>query len=232
MEETKKLIEKANSIGIIASNEKLESFPVSLSLFYSLKKINKNVNLLTEEIPKKFRFLVPSTDFISSSKNFIISVKNPGKSEISEVFYEKKEDCLNFYIKTKRGSLKKNNISFKVLPEKNDLLIFVGVDKISKDNIPEGTSVININNLKESLDNNFTNILEEGSSLSEITSSFFKKSELEIDKKVANCLLSGLIYYYDNFQKTTDSSSAFKLAAELKEKGALHQKIVKYLKFS
>jgi len=212
----KKLIEEANNIGILPSRE--ETIPLSLALLYSLKKSNKNANLLIEEIPDKFRFLVPSMNFISPPKNFVLSIKKPEKTKISKVFYENNKDQIDFYIKTEKGSLKKDCISFKVSPQKNDLLISLGEYKKKKSS--SQPLVLNIDNKKKS---------NSPKSLSEVVIDFLKSLEIEIGKDTATCLLTGLVLSTNNFQKSNTPPSAFKLAADLKEKGAPHNKIINHL---
>ena len=72
LEEIKKIITEAKNICVIPSKENgSESVLSALALFYTLKELDKNVNLIIEHFPEKFNFLVPSLDFITSPKNFV-----------------------------------------------------------------------------------------------------------------------------------------------------------------
>ena len=96
-QEAKKVIDEARNIYILPSkNNQDESISSSLALFYTLRKLKKNVNLIVEEIPEKLRFLIPSLDFISEPKNFVISIPN-SKAEVSQIQYEKNEKDLKIY---------------------------------------------------------------------------------------------------------------------------------------
>ncbi|PIR90144.1 hypothetical protein COS93_02630 [bacterium (Candidatus Gribaldobacteria) CG07_land_8_20_14_0_80_33_18] len=143
-QKAKKLIKEAKNIAIFPCQDlKIDSFCASLALFYSLKELKEKVNLIIEKIPEKFQFLIEKE---SSSISFdsLISIKE--ETKISQVFYEKTDNRLNLYFKTKNGVLKKDNISFKQIADNSpsELLITLGV-KQNKD-IPQITPVINIDN--------------------------------------------------------------------------------------
>ena len=60
-QKAKKLIKEAKSIYILPSEDnQIETISSSLALFYTLRKLSKNVNLIVEEIPSKLQFLIPS----------------------------------------------------------------------------------------------------------------------------------------------------------------------------
>ena len=136
-QKAKKLIKEAKNIAIFPCQDlKIDSFCASLALFYSLKELKEKVNLIIEKIPEKFQFLIEKE---SSSISFdsLISIKE--ETKISQVFYEKTDNRLNLYFKTKNGVLKKDNISFKQIADNSpsELLITLGV-KQNKD-IPQIT---------------------------------------------------------------------------------------------
>mgnify|MGYP001607320258 FL=1 len=126
-QEAKQLISEAKNICIIPNdNPNGESIPVALALFYTLKELNKNVNLIIEEFPEKFRFLLPSLGHISYPKNFVISI--PQKTaEISQVYYEKNEEGLKIHLMIDRGNIKKENLLFYFSETKPDLTITLGI---------------------------------------------------------------------------------------------------------
>src|SRR3989344_8627961 len=111
-QEAVKLITEAKNICIIPSEtNEPESLTATLALFYTLKELHKNVNLIIQDLPENFNFLTPSLDFISSPKNFVISIPR-NVADISQVYYEKNEDSLKIHLTIENGQIKKDNISF------------------------------------------------------------------------------------------------------------------------
>ena len=112
LQEAKKCIAEANNICIIPSQtNEPESLTSALALFYTLKELHKNVNPIMEDLPEKLSFLTPSLDFISSPKNFVISIPR-AQADVSQIYYEKNEDKQ----KTKNGENQAicGNVSLKL----------------------------------------------------------------------------------------------------------------------
>jgi len=227
LKKAKKLISEANNINILPSAKNPEGIPGALALFYSLKKLGKNVNLLLEEVPEKFHFLMPSLEAVSSPQKFLLSVQNP-EAEISEVLYEKNKKSLNFYITTCKGTLKRNHLSLKIANPEPDLLIKVGTEELC---VTSDIPVVEINSKKEEDNNDAKRVRakEERLSLSGAIINFLKQSHINIDKKTATCLLAGLISSSLDSQESNLSPKDLKAAAFLKERGADHQKIARHL---
>ena len=60
LDKAKNLIEKSQNILIFPSPDPQgDSLSSALALFYTLKKLGKNVNVNTGDVPEKFRFLNP-----------------------------------------------------------------------------------------------------------------------------------------------------------------------------
>jgi len=75
-------------IAILPSPEFIsDSFPASLALFYSLKKLGKNVNLISQNYPEKYNFLVKEK-LQPQKADFLIAI-NQDNIDISQVSYEK-----------------------------------------------------------------------------------------------------------------------------------------------
>ena len=57
--QAKNIIQKSQNILVLPSQENLgDSLGSALALFFTLKKLDKNVNLAVEEVPEKFHFLL------------------------------------------------------------------------------------------------------------------------------------------------------------------------------
>lgn len=124
-QEPKNIINEAKSICIIPAQEP-EAVTSALALFYTLKDLNKNVNLIIEEIPQNLKFLTPSLDFISYPKNFVISVPNR-LADISQIHYEKNDESVKIFLTIENGNIKKEDISFYFSETKPDLAITLGI---------------------------------------------------------------------------------------------------------
>lgn len=233
-EEAKKLILEAKNICIIPSKtNESESLPAALALFYTLKDLGKNVNVLNDAFPEKLQFLIPSLDFLSQPKNFVISIPR-NIANVSQIYYEKNDDNLKIHLTTENNHLKKENIAFYFEQPKPDLVITLAVSDFQKElaqNLDSfgfllGAPIINIDN---SLQNSaFGNInLVRESSIAEIIMDVASRGTA--NKEVANCLLAGMVAHYENFKHLKTKPQTLKIAAELMEQGANYQQITEHL---
>lgn len=241
--EAKKLINEAKNIYIIPNgNEEPDSVATALALFYTLKELNKNVNLVIDEtLPENLKFLIPSLDFISYPKNFIISIPNK-VADVSQIFYDKDEQGLKVHLTLKGGIIKKENISFYFSDTKPDLIITLGIkdfkDHMSKKMDSFGflldSTILNIDRetqvqslFKETEDEttknkNFGKInLIRDSSLAEIVLDLVKNPHLEsVKKESATCFLAGIAAFTENFGNSKVSLETFEIASLLIKRGA------------
>src|SRR3989338_8039616 len=127
LNEAKKLVSEAKNISVVSSEtDGGEAVLCALSLFYTLRELNKNVNLLIGEFPEKFGFLIPSSDFIYQPKNLVISIPSAA-ADVSQVYYEKNADGLKIHLAVDRGNIKKDNVSFYFSEPKPDLVVALGI---------------------------------------------------------------------------------------------------------
>lgn len=226
-EEIKKLIADSKNIYIVSKDEP-EAQTAALALFYTLKELGKNVNVLIESLPENLNFLSPSLDFVSYPKNFVVAIPNK-VAQVSQIYYEKNDEALKIHLTLSNGSIKKENIAFYFSETKPDLVITIGVKDYSKE--LEGklqsfgflldSTIINIDSLpvnkmdaQENKKFGKINIVET-KPLAQITLELFEN----IPSSAANCFLSSLIIYTDNFKQGL-SAEVFEIAAMLMKKGA------------
>ncbi|MCX6720838.1 MAG: hypothetical protein NTW11_03470 [Candidatus Staskawiczbacteria bacterium] len=245
-QETKNLIDNSKNIYLITSQEP-EAITSTLALFYTLKDLGKNVNLIIESLPENLKFLSPSLDFISYPKNFVVSI--PTKvAQISQIHYEKKDEAFKIHLTLEGGSIKKDNISFYFQEAKPDLIITVGVEDYQKELSEKlnyfgfllDSPVVDIDNKQNNKKFGKINLIGEGS-MSEVIYNLIKPDkspEGHLDGPVtipamrglvgetAQCLLTGLVIYTENF-KNKLSADVFQLASDLMKKGASLEEIVK-----
>ena len=240
-QQSEQLLAESKNICIIPSKD-TEAISSAFALFYTLKELDKNVNLIIEDIPESLKFLSPSLDFISYPKNFVISI--PTKiTEISQIYYEKNNEALKIFLTLENGSIKKDDISFYFSETKPDLIITIGIKDYSKEltgrlnsfaflldspilNIDSADQNIDINQISPQTENKkFGKInLVKNMSISEIAMSLSKN----ITTNSAKCFLTGLIIYTDNF-KNNITADIFETASALMKKGADLKEIKKSL---
>jgi hypothetical protein len=220
IQESKQLIADSKNIYLITSEEP-EAITATLALFYTLKELGKNVNLLIDTLPENLSFLAPSLDFISYPKNFVISIPN-NVAQISQIYYEKNSDNFKIHLTLENGNIKKDNIAFYFSETKPDLIITVGVkdyvkelsDKLNSFGFLLDSPVLNIDNKQDNKKFGKINLLED-IPLSEIILSLAEGSS----KESVNCLLTGLVIYTENFRSKL-SANTFKMTSDLMNKGA------------
>jgi len=234
--EAKQLIGDAKNIYLIPSQEP-EALALTVALFYTLKELGKNVNLIIESLPENLKFLSPSLDYISYPKNFVISIPNK-VALVSQIFYEKNDEALKIHLTLENGNIKKENIAFYYSETKPDLVITIGVADYQ-------TQLKNMDSFGFLLDSPILNIdtltrlsagttenkkfgkinLIETSSLTEIVYNLIK-TEGAVKKELAVCLLSGVVIYTENFKKNL-TANIFEMAGILMKSGASLEEIVK-----
>ena len=215
LNKAKNLIEKCRDILIFPSPEPQgDSLGSALALFYTLKKLGKNVNVKIGDVPEKFNFL--TNHYQAPSGDFIISINTEGK-EVSKMRYEKNGKDLKIYLALNKGRIENEDVSFSPFSNSeselpsyhSELLITLGVHSL--ENIPQTFWSLPILNI-------VTNLIK---SLTE--------SEQLFDQRTATCLLTGVIWSSQNFRSPKTRPKTFETSAFLIEKGANHQEIIQHL---
>lgn len=251
LNQAKNLIEKSQSISIVLAPElQGDNLGSALALLFTLKKIGKNVNVVGGEIPEKFQFLTGLSP--DHPQDFVISVKTDEK-DVSRLRYEKNEKDLKIYLTLNSGEIGHGDISFSAnsggqIPDGAnhapgqfpDLLIVLGTKSLEdlggffeqNSGLFYETPLLNIDN--QFFNENFgqVNLIETGSSLAEVTTGLVKlmgPEEKLFDRRIATCLLTGLICASQNFRSPKTRPKTFETSAFLIERGADHQEIIQRL---
>lgn len=236
--EVKEAIINHSNIQILPSpKSERDSLVAALALFYSLKKLEKNVNLLFEKIPERFKFLIKKDEAFLPEADFLISIEERSK-RISQIFYQKTENKLNLFLKTEGNNLKKEDINLQALNSKI-LLILIGIKSSQQIEIflkrKRGSFLINLDNQPENENYAQLNLIFPSSSLSEIIFDLLKSFEKDLfDQTISNCLLTGIIQegFRIAFQEENSSqlkAETFQKIASLIKKGANLQKVISSL---
>ena len=162
----KQLINDSKNVYLIPSLSP-EAITSTLALFYTLKELGKNVNLVIESFPENLKFLTPSLDFISYPKNFVISIPNK-VAQVNQIFYEKSDDALKIHLTIENGNIKKDDIALYFAEAKPDLVITLGIkdysaqlsDKLNNFGFLLDSPILNIDNGQENKKFGKINIVE------------------------------------------------------------------------
>lgn len=236
-QEAKQLVMEAKNVCIIPSDDnKSESISSALALFYTLKELGKNVNLITEDFPEKLNFLIPSLDFITSPKNFVISIPR-SLADVSQIYYEKNEDNLKIHLTVEKGRIKKEHFSFYFSDAKPDLVITLGIQDLQSKLTGHldafgfllDAPILNIDNDHNNKKFGKINVIETKSLAEIILDIITSIDEKLMTQNTANCLLTGLISHYENFKNPKTNPAIFEISSALMKKGALHQQIIEHL---
>jgi len=220
------IISDSKNIYLIPGNS-TEAISCTLALFYSLKEIGKNVNLVMEGLPDNLKFLSPSLDFISYPKNFVISIPE-SVAKVNQVYYEKNPDNLKIHLSLESGNIKKDNISLYFSEAKPDLVIAVGVqnyanvlaEKLDQFAFLMDSPILNIDNSPENKKFGKINIVE-SNPLAKLVANLAPCAK----KEYATCLLTAVVVYTDNFKKNI-TSEVFQMAADFMKKEANLEEII------
>jgi len=241
LEQSRVLIEKAKRILIIAHDPLDDHASSMLGLKLFLRKTEKDPKLvLAQSIDRKLSFL-PGTKRIKKKileKAAVISI-DTSKKKASSLSYHREKNNLDIIVTSKEEPFSEEDITIKTNSTKYDLIIVLGCQSIEDlgslyEESPEvffNTPVINIDN---QVGNDYfgeVNLVDiKVSSLSEITFeliNYFNKNL--IDKKIATCILCGIIAQTKCFQIPNTSPKTFSIASTLIEREADREAIIQNL---
>jgi len=213
------------------------------ALYLILKKLGKKpVALCYEPVPKNLEFLPHITAIEHDKKlmqDFIITLFNP-ESDVNEIKYSTTaEGYINIIITPKKGSYSEQDVSFKGMTNKFDLIIVVdsgdkkNMGRLYEENkeLFEKTTVINIDHHASNDYFGDINLVDtKVSSASELVYYIIEHMDKGlIDEDVATYLLLGIIADTGSFQHANTTPDSMKVAAELVRRGARQQDIIKNL---
>ncbi len=204
LEQAKIGIDSANNIGILTKNNANDdAIATTLALFFALKNIGKKVFFPIEQLPEKMLLLLKNKE----QKKFHISFKE----EVSEVYYEKRDNGIDLYVTPKNGDTDSEKFSCNTVSGLDyltsgsssdfDLLITVGiqdfseVEELCEKNLDQlyACTIINIDNNLSNQNYGEINRIEDKESLSQNASCLIKYLGGEfLNKEAASFLLFGL----------------------------------------
>jgi nanoRNase/pAp phosphatase (c-di-AMP/oligoRNAs hydrolase) len=239
----KNFLEKSKEILVLLpQNPQGDEIGSAWALYFFLKKRGFSPTIgLSGELPSKFSFLPKPERIaaeISGARDFVLSFDTT-RNKIIRIKTEEKANRYNVYVTPEKGSVDPRDFSFILAKFNYDLLIVLGCSDLEKlGKIYETNSdlffevpIINIDH--QSSNENFgqINLVDvTASSTSEIVSLALEQNYPEaLDEEVANCLLTGIISATNSFQENSTTPKTFLAAANLMDKGARQQEIIRWL---
>lgn len=223
-----------------------DSIGSAIAMMITLRKLGKTVTVAASDaVPDALKFL-PYLDEVKTevpvSKDFVISL-DTGNAEVDHMKYEVDGGKINIIITPKNGKFGPHDVSFTSGTYDYDLIIsvdtgdLVQLGKIYTENkdLFESRDFLNIDHHASNGKFGTYNFLDfTMSSTTQMLTMLLKDLEKEsgtelIDEDVATLLLTGLVTDTGSFQHSNTTPEAFEIAAELLDRGARQQEIIKHI---
>lgn len=243
IQQFKSFLEKSKEVLIlIPENPSGDAIGSAWALYFFLEQKNISPAIaLADGFPQKFSFLPRPGNImpqISGARDFVLSFDTTG-NKITAVRSEEKENNFTVRITPEKGAINPRDFSFILAKFKYDLLVVLDcpdLEKLGKI-YTENTElffevpVVNIDHQPDNENFGQINLVDVvASSCSEILAGVLENIDYPaVDKKIADCLLAGIISATDSFQKKNTTPRALLTAATLMDKGADQQEIVRWL---
>ncbi|MEK7203426.1 MAG: DHH family phosphoesterase [Patescibacteria group bacterium] len=220
-----------------------DSIASALAFFLFLKKLNKDVNIVSEKFNQDnlYSFLPAYAEIkndLDNLRKFIISL-NIANTKVNQIKYQQEENKLNFIISPKDGFFTSDDIESRSSGFKYDLIIVVDSPELESlgkiyDNDTEffyQAPIINIDHKSTNESFGQINLIElTAVSTSEILFSLFESFSRDlIDEDIATCLLLGIITETKSFKTPNITPRVLLAASQLISMGARREEIVNQL---
>lgn len=241
------LILKSNKILVVPScPPDGDSIGSALALFEGLQKLDKKVTVVSADpVPHSLQFLPNSNiigDVIKENRDFIVTL-DCNEAQVDKLKYEIVDNKVNIIITPKNGKFSENHVSFKQSGPDFDLVIAVDTADVNQlGTIYENNTdffysvpVINIDHHISNSNFGKVNYVDTAAaSATEILFGVFKALEQRTQKtlvsdKVATYLLTGILTDTGSFQNPNTTPRSLEVSAELVERGAAQQDIIKHV---
>ncbi len=223
-----------------------DSVGSSLALMAALRKMGKEVTVVAyDRMPDSLKFLPYVSQIqpsLPESKDFVISV-GTDNAEVEHLKYEVEQGRINIILTPKSGRFSEKDI--QILNEKPDFDLLITVDtgdlvqlgKLYEEHkeLFARIPVLNIDHHASNGKFGSHNYLEYGfAATTQMITPMLMEFEKEygeelIDEDVATLLLVGIITDTGSFQHSNTTPEAFEVAADLLDRGARQQEIIKHI---
>ncbi len=217
----------------------------ALACYHIFSQIGKEVTVICPDTkPENLRFLPgyeKLQESIEGTQNFVITVNLQGEVEVDKLRYTVEENKVNIIVMPKSGRITPQHITFGDTRPAYDLIVVVDtadlalVGRFYTENIDLFSSVPILN-----IDHHISNsgfgqlhmIDTTAASATEVLYDWFvhePEFRDHITPDVATLLLTGLITDTRSFQNPNTTPRSLEVAAELLERGARQQEIVRHI---
>lgn len=242
-EQILKQVNRSKSILIVfSSDQEAESTATALALFLFLKKIGKNVEIVTNDhLNPSLKFLGGFNKIknkIEHLRRFIVSL-NISNTKVSQIKYVVEDNKLNFIVSPEDGWFESSDVSSRADEFRFDLIICLGINNLEllgdiyDKNIEffYKTPIINISCDPANEDFGQINLIDINfTTTSEIIYNIIKEEKkVVIDEDIATNLLAGIIVKTKNFKNTDLSPETLITASNLISLGAKRDEIINQL---
>lgn len=234
LQKIKDIIARSQKVVVaVGQNPDIDQMAGALSLYLSLKSQNKSVSVVSATEPiVELSSLVGidkvKTSYEGSGGDLVVSFPYR-EGEIEKVSYTIDDGFLNIVVKAGEAGLtfEEQDVVFKRGSDKADLVITVGISsqedvtRLLPEESMKDAMLINIDNSSNNRGyGDVVLVSDKFSSLSEQVADLMLNLDLELDRDMAQNLLSGITQATDNFQSPRTSFLAFEIAAILMKRGA------------
>ena len=233
---------QAKSLLILASGTNADSLSASLALRSFLKKLEKEVTVLSyTEVTSKFDFLPESSGILTKidlTKSLVVNL-NTKKTQVAELSYKKTPEQLSIIIKPAAGEFVPADVTFDASSFPFELVVLLGVPSLEQlgefynqnAQLFFQTPVLNVDFKGSNENYGQLNVVDlTATSVSEIVLDLINKFEGSlIDENIATQLLTGIISETNSFQHMRTTPQTFLKASQLVSLGAKQQDIVGHL---
>ncbi|QQR54769.1 DHH family phosphoesterase [Candidatus Peregrinibacteria bacterium] len=246
-EQAKELLRGAQKI-LLAPSSPLDGDSVgsSLALMSVLRKMGKEVSVVSyDKMPAVLNFLPYVSQIqseLAATRDFVISI-GTGEGEVDHLKYEVANGRLNIILTPKSGKFSSKDVQFITETPDFDLIVTVDTGDLVQlgklyelhQDLFKKTPLLNIDHHASNGKFGSHNYLEYGFAattqmITPIILDFEKELGMElIDEDVATLLLVGIVTDTGSFQHSNTTPEAFEVAADLLDRGARQQEIIKHI---
>lgn len=213
----------------------------ALAFFLENKNISTTIISGKELSKTKFDFLPRPKNIvseISGAREFVLSF-DTSRNKIMGIRQETIGDAFNVYLTPEKGSIDPRDFSFILAKFKYDLIVVfdnpdlesLGEIYLNNSDLFFEVPIINIDHKSNNENFGQINLVDiTASSCAEIIKPILEHIDASsIDKNIATCLMVGIIGATGNFQKKNTTPKALSAAADLMDRGADQQGIIRWL---
>jgi phosphoesterase RecJ-like protein len=222
-----------------------DGLSAALACFQMFQAIGKDVTVICPDTPPESLKFLPGFDLLSrgieESRNFIITVNLDEGVEIDKLRYTVEDKRVNIIVVPKRGTVKKSDVTFGEGEKKFDLIVVVDTADLSllgsvyTDHMDlfSDTPILNIDHHISNVRFGQIHLIDPtAASATEVLYHWFQQVpdwRERITPDLATLLHTGLITDTRSFQNPNTTPRSLETAAELLDRGARQQEIIKHL---